>query len=190
MPAWASWISPRGWPRTTDPRHPVLPAPPPPALQHPAAAAAARDRLQQGLPWGPRFSAAAPAGSTGASAAGPLPGAEAAAQRNLVSGGPQLGQQLEGQGQGQGRVELVEALLNAQVQRYLAQNPTSSRCLELVQSWQQGQPLCFDHVAFRSFGVGTPSPPPQPLLSRFLRWASKQAGWIGLLGALLGFTHS
>jgi len=37
---------------------------------------------------------------------------------------------------------------------YLSRNPTAKTILELVQSYD-GDHICYDHLAFRTFGVST-----------------------------------
>lgn len=54
--------------------------------------------------------------------------------------------------QGQAPVPLMRSLLSAMVKPYLVKNPTAVAALDLIRK-HDGGPICYDHFAFRTFGV-------------------------------------
>ena len=54
--------------------------------------------------------------------------------------------------QAQPSVPLLRSILSAMVKPYLMKNPTAVAALDLIRK-HDGGPLCYDHFAFRTFGV-------------------------------------
>jgi len=54
--------------------------------------------------------------------------------------------------QAQPSVPLLRSILSAMVKPYLTKNPTAVAALDLIRK-HDGGPLCYDHFAFRTFGV-------------------------------------
>ena len=54
--------------------------------------------------------------------------------------------------QAQSSVPLLRSILSAMVKPYLTKNPTAVAALDLIRK-HDGGPLCYDHFAFRTFGV-------------------------------------
>lgn len=54
--------------------------------------------------------------------------------------------------EGQAPVPLMRSLLSAMVKPYLVKNPTAVAALDLIRKYDGG-PVCYDHFAFRTFGV-------------------------------------
>ncbi|KAG0626980.1 hypothetical protein M758_2G165500 [Ceratodon purpureus] len=54
--------------------------------------------------------------------------------------------------EGQPPVPLMRSLLSAMVKPYLMKNPTAVAALDLIRK-HDGGPVCYDHFAFRTFGV-------------------------------------
>jgi hypothetical protein len=77
----------------------------------------------------------------------------------------------------QDQVPLLRTMLAGMVKPYLGKNPTASSALELIRKHDQG-PVCYDHFAFRTFGVISYTHPTCLVVfaSRRCIWRGRRAG--------------